>query len=165
MIRLLLSMETKDILIGVVIGALIGAVGIYLVNMPRISQLDRQVKALDDQVQQLENVVSTQKEVIDSQEARIIMIDALEEELNSTRDLADEYEEYALALTRDYNVLNLLCAQRTYRLEEALTQLNQYDPEYEPGIEFSFVYGNLSFEDWWEINGGPFEEWWSRVYG
>ena len=152
-------METKDILIGVVIGALIGAVGIYIVNMPRVSQLNRQVEALDDQVQQLEDVVSAQQGVIDSQEARIIMVDALEEELNATRDLAEEYQEYALTLTLEYELLNKMCAQQTYKLEEALTQLNQSE------IEFSFVYGDLSFEDWWEINKSPLEHWWRIVYG
>lgn len=152
-------METKDILIGVVIGALIGAVGIYLVNMPRVSQLNTQVKALQDQVQQLEDAVSSQQVVIDSQEARIGMVDALEEELNATRDLAMGYQEYALTLTLEYDLLNKICAQQTYKLEEALTQLNQSE------IEFSFVYGNLSFDDWWEINKGPLEEWWNLVYG
>jgi gas vesicle protein len=152
-------METKDILIGVVIGALIGAVGIYLVNMPRVSQLNTQVKALQDQVQQLEDAVSAQQVLIDLQEARIIMVDALEEELNATRDLAEEYQEYALTLTLEYELLNKMCAEQTYKLEEALTQLNQSE------IEFSFVYGNLSFEDWWEINKGPLEEWWNIVYG
>jgi len=152
-------METKDILIGVVIGALIGAVGIYLVNMPRVSQLNRQAEALDDQVQQLEDVVSAQQGVIDSQEARIVMVDALEEELNATRDLAEGYQEYAFTLTLEYEILNKLCAQQTYKLEEALTQLNQSE------IEFSFVYGNLSFEEWWEINKSPLEQWWNLVYG
>ncbi len=152
-------METKDILIGVVIGALIGAVGIYVVNMPRVSQLNRQAEALEDQVQQLEDVVSAQQGVIDSQEARIVMVDALEEELNATRALAEGYQEYALTLTLEYELLNKMCAEQTYKLEEALTQLNQSE------IEFSFVYGDLSFEDWWEINKRPFEEWWNLVYG
>jgi gas vesicle protein len=152
-------METKDILIGVVIGALIGAVGIYLVNMPRVSQMNTQVKALQDQVKQLEDAVSAQQVLIDSQEARIIMVDALEEELNATRDLAEEYQEYALTLTLEYELLNKMCAQQTYKLEEALTKLNQSE------IEFSFVYGDLSFEDWWEINKSPLEQWWRIVYG
>lgn len=152
-------METKDVLIGVVIGALIGAVGIYIVNMPRVSQMNRQIEALEDQVQQLDDATSSLQEVIDSQEARIMMVDVLEEELNATRELAEGYQEYALTLTLEYELLNQLCAQQTYKLEEALTQLNQSE------IEFSFVYGNLSFEDWWEINKSPLEEWWNLVYG
>jgi len=152
-------METKDILIGVVIGALIGAVGIYVVNLSRFSQLNKQIESLDD-------VISSQQEIIDTQEEAIIMVDALTLEVNTSRALIKQYEEYmesADALTEklreDYNVLNVLCALQTYKLEEALTQLNQSE------IEFSFVYGNLSFEDWWEINRGPIEEWWNRVYG
>jgi len=158
-------MDTKNIVIGLVIGVLVGAVGIYAVDQSRFSQLSKQIKSLED-------LVDSQQEIIDSQEAAVLIVDTLRAEVNASRELIKEYEDYKESadamiekLTEDYNILNILCAQRTYRLEEALTQLNKYDPEYEPGTEFSFVYGDLSFEDWWKINGGSFEEWWSRVYG
>jgi len=158
-------MDTKNIVIGLVIGILVGAVGIYAVDMSRFSQLNKQIKSLED-------LTDSQQEIIDAQEAAVLIVDTLRAEINASHELIKEYEEYKESadaliakLREDYNILNFLCAQRTYKLEEALTQLNQYDPEYEPGIEFSFVYGNLSFEDWWEINGGPLEVWWGRVYG
>jgi len=158
-------MDTKNIVMGLVIGVLVGAVGIYAVDQSRFSQLSKQIKSLED-------LIDSQQDIIDSQEAAVLIVDTLRAEVNASRELIKEYEDYKESadtliekLTEDYTRLNILCAQQTYRLEEALTQLNNYDPEYEPGTEFSFVFGDLSFEDWWEINGGPFEEWWSRVYG
>lgn len=151
-------MDTKNIVIGLVIGILIGAIGIYAVDMSRFSQLNRQITSLED-------VVDSQQEIIDSQEAAVLIVDTLQAEVNASKELIKELEAYKESAARALLALNVLCAQQTYKLEEALTQLNQYDPEYEPGIEFSFVYGNLSFEDWWEVNGGSFEVWWSKVYG
>ncbi len=151
-------MDTKNIVIGLVIGVLIGAVGLYAIDMSRFSQLSKQIKSLED-------LVDSQQDVIDSQEAAILMVDTLRAEVNASRELITELEEYKESAARALLALNFLCAQQTYKLEEALTQLNKYDPEYEPGAEFSFVFGDLSFEDWWDINGGSFEEWWSKVYG
>lgn len=156
---ILFGMDTKNIAIGLVVGVLIGTLGIYAVDLSRFSQLNKQIESLDDQI-------ASQQEVIDTQEEAIIMVDALTLEVNTSRTLIKQYEEYMESadalkekLREDYNILNVLCALQTYKLEEALTELNQSE------IEFSFVYGDLSFEDWWEINKGPLEEWWSIVYG
>lgn len=157
-------METKDIVIGLVIGVLIGAGGIFLVDQSRLSNLNKQAKALETQVDQLNEVISAKDEIITAQEEAVIMNEALQEELNASRSLISRASALIVQLSEDYNKTNYLCAHQTYKAEEALTLLNQYLPEYEPGCEFSFVYGLLSFEDWWEINKGPLEEWWRLVY-
>jgi uncharacterized membrane-anchored protein YhcB (DUF1043 family) len=157
-------MDTKNIAIGLVVGVLIGALGIYAVDMSRFDQLNKQIKSLDDQITSLQHIIDTQEEAV-------AMVDALALEVNTSRVLIKQYEEYKKTaeeliakLTDDSNKLNYLYAAQTYRAEEALTVLNTYDENYEPGTDFYWVYGNLSFQDWWEINGGPFEEWTRLVY-
>lgn len=51
-------MDTKNILIGLVIGILVGADGIFMVDQSRLSNLNKQVKALETEVEQLNEVTS-----------------------------------------------------------------------------------------------------------
>jgi len=160
-------MDTKNILIGLVIGVLIGAAVIFFVDQPRFTQLNKQVKALETQVEQLNEAVSAKQVVIDGLEAEVLLKDALEAELDAYRLLLEKYEGYdqlIAKLEQDYNILNLLCANTVYDLEHALKELNKYDQSYEPGCDVDLVYLGLSFPEWWEIYGGPWEQWTSVVY-
>ena len=157
-------MDTKTIAIGLVIGVLIGALGIYAMDMPRFDQLNKQVKSLETQVTELEQAIAAQQEAL-------AMVNALALEVNTSRILIKQYEEYKKTaeeliakLTEDSNTLNYLYAAQTYRAEKALTVLHTYDASYEPGTDFDWVYGNLSFVEWWKINGGPYEVWTKLVY-
>ena len=157
-------MDTKTIAIGLVIGVLIGALGIYAMDMPRFDQLNKQVKSLETQVTDLEQAIAAQEEAL-------AMVNALALEVNTSRILIKQYEEYKKSaeeliakLTEDSNTLNYLYAAQTYRAEKALTVLHTYDASYEPGTDFDWVYGNLSFVEWWKINGGPYEVWTKLVY-
>ena len=160
-------MDTKNILIGLVIGVLIGAAVIFFVDQPRFTQLNKQVENLDIQVEQLNEAVSAKQVVIDGLEAEVLLKDALEAEVDAYRLLIEKYEGYdqlIAKLGQDYNMTNELYAYTTYRLEKALTELNKYDPSYVPRCDVDLVYLGLSFKDWWEIYGGPWEQWTNVVY-
>ena len=165
-------MDTKTIVIGVIIGVFIGAAGIYVVDMSRISRLNREVVDLREENEHLNVALDAKQEIIDAQEDLSGLFADLEEEIEAKDLLLQEYEGYkesAGALiansTALIKVLNELYAYQTYRAEEALTLLHDYLPEYESEIYFAAVYGGLSFEEWWEINSGTTDEWRSLVYG
>ncbi len=165
-------MEYRDIAIGVVIGILIGAAGIFVINQSKISNLNRAADDLNAVIDSLNEALDAKQAVIDSQEDAIEAVEALQDELEAKDAVIDGYEVYQESvevlieeLTTKVNQLNVLYAEKVYRAEEALTLLHDYLPEYESKINFSAVYGDLSFEEWWEINGGPPEEWLSLVYG
>jgi uncharacterized membrane-anchored protein YhcB (DUF1043 family) len=165
-------MEYRDIAIGIVIGVLIGAAGVFLVNQSKISKLNKASEDLETVIDSLNEALDAKQELLDVQEEAMEGVEALQAEVE-TKDLAiQEYEAYKESaevlidkLTVDYNTLNILYASQVYRAEEALTLLHDYLPEYESKISFASVYGDLSFEEWWEINKGPVEEWLSLVYG
>ena len=160
-------MDTKNILIGLVIGLLIGAAVIFFVDQPRFTQLSKQVEALNTQVTQLNEVVSNKQIMIDGLEAELLFVEAMEAELNASRLLLEKYEgidQLIAKLEQDYTRTNELYAYTTYRLEKALTELNKYDPSYVPGCDIDLVYLGMSFKDWWQIYGGPWEQWTSVVY-
>jgi len=165
-------MEYRDIAIGAVIGILIGAAAIFMINQSKISKLNKAVDELEAGIDSLNEALDAKQAIIDSQEDAIGAVEALQAEIEAKDAAIEEYLAYqegveALIeeLTDDVNQLNLLYAIQTYRAEEALTLLHDYLPEYESKINFSAVYGDLSFEEWWEINRGPVEEWSRLVYG
>ena len=167
-----LDIDPKTILIGLVIGFLLGAGGIYVVNRSKISQLNKEVDALEFQVEQLKQTI------IDSEEDAIQAVEALQNEIQAKDTLIAEYENYKQTAEKlidelvenveKYNLVNIMCARQTYRAEKALYLLHEhlpeYEPEYEPRAEFVSVFGDLSFTEWWELYSGPFEEWYSFVY-
>ena len=161
----ILDMDPKPILIGLVIGFLLGASGIYVVNQSKISKLNKQVDALEVQEEQLNEVISNKQTIIDSQEQAV---EALQNENQAKDTLIAEYEKLIDELVEKYNLLNFMSARQTYRAEKALHLLHEYlpeyEPEYEPMTEFVQVFGDLSFTEWWELYSGPFEEWYQFVY-
>ena len=169
-----LDIDPKTILIGLVIGFLLGAGGIYVVNRSKISQLNKEVDALEFQVEQLNEVISNKQTIIDSQEDAIQAVEALQNEIQAKDTLIAEYEKYKQTAEKligeleKYNIVNFMCARQTYRAEKALYLLHEhlpeYEPEYEPRAEFVSVFGDLSFTEWWELYSGPFEEWYPFVY-
>jgi uncharacterized membrane-anchored protein YhcB (DUF1043 family) len=165
-------MEYRDIAIGVVIGVLIGATAIFMINQSKISRLNKASEDLETVIDSLNEALDAKQAIIDAQEDAIGAVAALEAEIDAKDSVIEGYEVYQESaevliaeLTLKVDQLNVLYAEKVYRAEEALTLLHDYLPEYEPKINFSAVYGDLSFEEWWEINGGPPEEWLSLVYG
>jgi len=165
-------MEQKNIIIGLVIGVLIGAIGIYLINQSKISQLNKQISALESEAESLNDVISNNEEII---EAKTITVNSLQDELKAKDDLIAEYEEYkqnaellVSDIVEDFNIVNYMCARQTYRAEKALNllveHLPEYEPEHEPISDFEWVFGEMPFEDWWDQFGGPFENWYKYVY-
>lgn len=161
-------MDPKTILIGLVIGFLVGASGIYVVNQSKISQLNKQVDALEIQVEQLNEMISSQQTIIDSQKDAVQAVEALQNEIQAKDTLIAEYEKLLDGLAEEYSIVNFMCARQTYRAEKALNLLHDYLPEYEPEyapiVEFELVFGDLSFTEWWDLYEGPFEEWYGFVY-
>ena len=165
-------MEYRDIAIGIVIGILIGAIGVFIVNQSKISKLNKEAEDLREEGVLLNEALDAMQLQLDAQEEAIEAAEALQDEVDAQELVIQGYEAYQSSaeiliqeLTEDVSTLNILYASQVYRAEEALTLLHEYLPEYEPKINFASVYGDLSFEDWWEINGGPAEEWLSLVYG
>lgn len=158
-------MEYRDIAIGVVIGVLIGAAAIYVINQSKISQLNKAVDELEAGIDSLNEALDAKQAIIDSQEDTLEAVTALQAEVEAKDRVIEEYDALVEELTEDVSQLNLLYAIQTYRAEEALTLLHDYLPEYESKIDFAAVYGDLTFDEWWAINGGPAEEWSSLVYG
>ena len=165
-------MEYRDIGIGIVIGILIGAIGVFIVNQSKISKLNKEAEDLREGVDLLNEALDAKQELLDAQEEALEGVEALQAEVEAKDLVIQGYEAYQESaeilidkLKVDVNSLNVLYAAQVYRAEEALTLLHDYLPEYEPKINFASVYGDLSFEEWWKINGGPYEEWMSIVYG
>jgi gas vesicle protein len=165
-------MEYRDIAIGIVIGILIGAAGVFLVNQSKISKLNREADDLREEGVLLNEALDAMQVQLDAQEEALEAAEALQDEVEAQELVIQGYEAYKESaesliaeLTVDVNTLNILYASQVYRAEEALTLLHDYLSEYESKINFASVYGDLSFEEWWEINGGPAEVWLSLVYG
>lgn len=162
------TLDMKTILIGLVIGFLLGASGIYVVNQSKISQLNKQMDAFELQVEQLNEVISSKQEIIDSQEDALKAVEALQNATEAKDTLIAEYEKLIDELLEKYKLVNIVCARQTYRAEKALYLLHEHLPEYEPEdvprAEFISVFGDLSFTEWWELYNGPFEEWYQFVY-
>lgn len=155
-------MDSKSVLAGLLVGLLIGAAGVFFVNQSNISRLNSQISALEDQAEYLDEVILIKQNLLDSQQDIIDAVEELETQADITRDQLEVYEVYkqnADALIEELNfeitILNKLAARQTFRAE---------DPTYVSEINFLGVYGNLSFEDWWELNKGPYTEWMSLVY-
>ncbi len=155
-------MDSKSVLAGLVIGLLIGAAGVFFVNQSNISRLNSQISALEDQAESLDEVILIKQNLLDSQQDIIDAVEELEAQADITQDQLEVYEVYkqnADALIEELqlqvSLLNKLAARQTFRAE---------DPNYVSEINFLGVYGNLSFEDWWELNKGPYTEWMSLVY-
>jgi uncharacterized membrane-anchored protein YhcB (DUF1043 family) len=158
----IMTMDSKSVLTGLLIGLLIGAVGVFLLNQSNISRLNSQISALDDQAEYLDEVIQIKQNLLDSQQSIIDAIEELEAQADITKAQLDVYAVYKqnadaliAELQFDINILNKLAARQTYSAE---------DPNYVSEINFLGVYGNLSFDDWWELNKGPYEEWMSLVY-
>ena len=117
--------------------------------------MNSQITALEDQAEYLDEVIQIKQNLLDSQQDIIDAVEELEAQADITQDQLEVYEVYkqnADALIEELNfeiaILNKLAAKQTYVSE----------------INFLGVYGNLSFEEWWELNKGPYEEWMSLVY-
>ena len=162
------TLDPKTILIGLVIGFLLGASGIYVVNQSKISQLNKQVDALELQREQLNEVISSKQAIIDLQEDAFKAVEALQNEIQAKDTVIAESEKLIDEIVKEYNILNIVCARQTYRAEKALYLLHEhlpeYEPEDEPRAEFVSIFGDLSFTEWWELYKGPFEEWYQFVY-
>jgi gas vesicle protein len=155
-------MDSKSVLSGLLIGLLIGAAGVFFINQSNISRLNSQITALEDQAEYLDEVIQIKQNLLDSQQDIIDVVEELEAQANITQGQLEVYEVYkqnADALIEELNfeitILNKLAAKQTYSAE---------DPTYVSEINFLGVFGNLSFEEWWELNKGPYEEWMSLVY-
>lgn len=151
-------MESKSILIGILIGIVVGGAGAYFA-LARVYQ--NEIDALEEVVDAAENLMDAKDEVI---AAANITVTALQSELEAAYDIIDDYENYEEAAENMIQYINYKCAVQTYRAEYALYLLHEYLPEYEPVCDVEEVYGDLSFEEWWEIYGGPYEEWIKIVY-
>ena len=157
-----MTMDSKSVLTGLLIGFVIGAAGVFFINQSNISGLNTQISNLEDHAVSLNAVIQIKQDLIDSQQVIIDSVDeimAQAEITNAQLDVYEAYKQNADALIEDLqyevNILNILAARQTYRAE---------DPDYVSEINFIGVYGNLSFEEWWELNKGPYEEWMSLVY-
>jgi len=146
----------RAIIVGFTIGLLIGISGMFALNLLTGSQLSKQVEALETQVEQLNNVISNQQTLIDLQNDAIQTIDVLQEEIQAKDTLIAEYEEYHESaeiliegLVEQYELVNFICARQTYRAEEALTILQDYQPEYRPEVDFRLAFGNFTFTEWY----------------
>jgi Tfp pilus assembly protein PilN len=149
-------MDSKSVLTGLLIGFLIGAAGVFFLNQSNISRLNSQITNLEDQAENLDSVIQIKQDLIDSQQDIIDAIEVVEAQM---RDTYEDYKQNATALILqlqfEISKLNEFAAKQTYRAE---------DPNYVSEINFIGVYGNLSFEEWWELNKGPYEMWLSLVY-
>jgi len=161
----------RAIFVGFTIGLLIGVSGMFAVTLLTESQQIKQIEALETQVEQLNNVVVNQQTLIDLQNDAIQTIDVLREEIQAKDNLIAEYEEYQQTaeiliegLVEQYDLVNFICARQTYRSEEALTILQNYNPNYKPEVDFRLAFGNFTFTEWWKLYGGPFESWYQLVY-
>jgi hypothetical protein len=155
-------MDSKSVLAGLLVGLLIGAAGVFFVNQSNISRLNSQISALEDQAEYLDEVILIKQNLLDSQQDIIDAVEELEAQADVTQDQLEVYEVYkqnadALIerLELEVSLLNKLAARQTFRAE---------DPAYVSEINFLGVYGDLSFEEWWELNERPYEEWMSLVY-
>jgi len=152
-------MDSKSVLAGLLIGLLIGAAGVFLINQSNISRLNSQISALEDQAVYLDEVIQIKQNLLDSQQDIIDAVEELEAQADITQAQLEVYKQNADALKEELNIeialLNKLAARQTYRAE---------DPTYVSEINFLGVYGNLDFEEWWELNKGPYGEWMSLVY-
>lgn len=151
-------MESKSILIGILLGIVVGGAGAYFVVT---QSRKREMDALKDVIDTAENLIDAKDEVIASINVTVI---ALQDELDAAHVIIDDYEEYKEVAENIIQFLNYQYAIQTYRAEYALYFLHEYLPEYKPVCDVEEVYGNLSFEEWWEIYGGPYEEWIKIVY-
>lgn len=162
-------MDNKSIVIGLVAGILVGALGIYVLDNSKISRLNNQISSLETENDLLTVAVDIKQDVIDQQQ---VALDAIEElqtqyDLNKLEDweiYRTNSEALIAKLSNDVGFLNYLSALQTYNAEDALTKLHDYDSSYESLINFNSVYAGLSFVEWWSINSGPYEEWWPLVY-
>lgn len=164
-------MDNKSIVIGLVAGILIGALGIYVLDNSKISRLNNQISSLETENELLTEAVDIKQDVIDQQQVALDAIEELQTQYDLMQDQLEDWEIYRTnsealiaKLTNDVVLLNYLYAAQTYRAEDALTHLHGYDSSYESLINFNSVYAGLSFVEWWEINGGPYEEWRPLVY-
>jgi nickel-dependent lactate racemase len=165
-------MDTKNIAIGAMLGIVVGVALMYAINMQNISKLNNQISSLETANENLNQVLDAKQEIIDSAETAIEAVSILEADIAAKEAVIAGYEAYIEStdalleqLNTEYYQLNVLCAYQTYKLEEALTILNGYDSDYEPGCNIGGVYGGLDFDDWWDLNGGPLDEWYRLVYG
>jgi gas vesicle protein len=155
----IMTMDSKSVLTGLLIGLLIGAVGVFLLNQSNISRLNSQISALDDQAEYLDEVIQIKQNLLDSQQSIIDAVEELEAQADITQAQLDVFKQNADALIEglelEISLLNKLAARQTFRAE---------DPNYVSEINFLGVYGNLSFDEWWELNESPYKEWMSLVY-
>lgn len=151
-------MESKSILIGIVLGIIVGGAGAYFVRM-RVYQ--DEIDALKEVIDAAEKLANAKDEVIAANNMTII---SLQYELDAAHIIVDDYEKYRESAENMIQFLNYKCAVQTYRAEYALYLLHGYLPEYEPVCDVQEVYGALSFEEWWEIYGGLYDEWIKIVY-
>lgn len=164
-------MDNKSIVIGLVAGILVGALGIYVLDNSKISRLNNQISSLETENDLLVEAVDIKQDVIDQQQVALDAIEELQTQYEAMQAQVETYEVYKTSsealiakLTGDVELLNYLYAAQTYRAEQALTELHNYDSSYESLINFNSVYAGLSFVEWWSITGGPYEEWRSYVY-
>ncbi|UCD45356.1 MAG: hypothetical protein JSV27_02320 [Candidatus Bathyarchaeota archaeon] len=164
-------MDNKSIVIGLVAGILVGALGIFVLDNSKISRLNNQISSLETENQLLTDAVDIKQDVIDQQQIALDAIEDLQTQYELMQGQLEDWETYKTnsealiaKLTSDVELLNYLYAAQTYRAEEALTHLHGYDSSYESLINFNSVYAGLSFVDWWNINGGPYEDWRPYVY-
>jgi hypothetical protein len=155
----IVSMDSKSILTGLLISFIIGAAGVFFLNQSNVSRLNSQITNLEDQAEHLNNVIQIKQELIDSQQDIIGAVEVLEAQVETAEAQLVQAQLNATALIGklhiEVSILNKLAARQTYRAE---------DPNYVSEINFIGVYGNLSFDEWWELNEGPYEEWLSLVY-
>jgi hypothetical protein len=164
-------MDNKSIIIGLVAGILVGALGIYVLDNSKISRLNNQISSLETENELLTDAVDIKQDVIDQQQVALDAIGELQTQYDLMQGQLEDWETYRTnsealiaKLTGDVELLNYLYALQTYNAENALTKLHDYDPSYESHININSVYAGLSFVEWWEINGGPYEEWGPLVF-
>jgi DNA repair exonuclease SbcCD ATPase subunit len=152
-------MDSKSVLAGILVGLLIGAAGVFFVNQSNISRLNSQISALEDQAESLDEVILIKQNLLDSQQDIIDAVEELEAQADITQAQLDVFKQNADAIIEglelEVSLLNKLAARQTFRAE---------DPNYVSEINFLGVYGDLSFEEWWELNESPYTEWMSLVY-
>jgi len=164
-------MDNKSIVIGLVAGILVGALGIYVLDNSKISRLNNQISSLETENDLLTDAVDIKQDVIDQQRVALDAIEELQTQYDLMQGQLEDWgidrtnsETIITKLTNNVELLNYLYALQTYRAEDALTKLHDYDSSYESLINFNSVYAGLSFVEWWSINGGPYEEWRPFVY-
>jgi hypothetical protein len=132
-------MESRQLAKGIIIGFIIGALLIYGINSimntnlrNEITILRKDIELKDELITSLEEAYESSKDLID---ARNSMIDSQQE----------------LIETLTYN-----SARQDYQIALIESILVTYDPEYEPEIDIDEVYGDLSFDEWWELHKDEF---------